>query len=143
MGEKRRTLRKCTKLHFTHSFLACAAVALTFTATAHAGNSVDRTFVATTGDDANTAVKCSNSAPCRTLTAALTVTNPSGEIVVASSGGYGPVTITQPVTISGTGVVASITQTTTGQNAITITTSGNVTLIGLILHAGPGAWIYR
>ena len=56
------------------------------------------------------------------------------EIVVLTSGGYGPATISQPVVITAIGIDASISVTTSGGNGITINTPGNVTLIGLNLH---------
>ncbi len=46
-----------------------------------------RTFVSTSGSDANTASNCTSTAPCRGFTAALTVTDAGGEIVVLTSGG--------------------------------------------------------
>src|SRR5579871_4546372 len=49
------------------------------------GPANNRSFVATTGNDAN---NCTESAYCRTLAAALTVTNPGGEIIVVTSGGW-------------------------------------------------------
>ena len=68
--------------------LLVATAALAFSA-----NAAQRTFVATSGSDANTASNCSNTAPCRGFSAALTVTDSGGEIIVLSSGGYGAVTI--------------------------------------------------
>ena len=115
----------------TTNLIAGAALALVFTFTAQAQN--NRSFVATTGNDVNT---CSASAYCRTFTRALAVTNSGGEIVVVNSGGYGPATITQAVTITAIGIDASITQTTGGQNALTINTTGNVTITGLNLFGG-------
>jgi hypothetical protein len=121
--------------HFTRNCLASAILSLLLTVSASAQN--NRSFVAITGNDSNT---CSAAAFCRTFTRALAVTNSEGEIVVVDSGGYGPATISQPVTISAVGIVASITQTTSGQNGFTINTSGNVTLDGLSLHGqGVGA----
>jgi hypothetical protein len=58
--------------------------------------SSQRTFVASTGNDANT---CSRDQPCRSFAAAITQTNANGEVVAIDSAGYGPVTITQSVTI--------------------------------------------
>ena len=55
-----------------------------------------RTFVASTGSDANA---CSLVAPCRTFGHAITQTSAGGEVIVLDSGGYGPVTITQSVSI--------------------------------------------
>lgn len=54
--------------------------------------------------------------------------------MVLSSGGYGPATISQPVVITAIGVDASISVTAPGANGLTISTTGNVTLIGLNLH---------
>jgi hypothetical protein len=117
------------KSRFMTNSIAGAAIALAFAAAATAQNS--RSFVATTGSDMNA---CSATAYCRTLGAALAVTNPGGEVVVVTSGGYGPVTISKPVVITAIGIDASITQAAGGQSGITINTSGNVTLVGLNLH---------
>ncbi|MGO9337253.1 MAG: hypothetical protein ACLPY1_07070 [Terracidiphilus sp.] len=122
------------KHRFAKKVMAGAALALAFAITASA--SVNRTFVSTTGNDANVSVNCSASASCRTFAAALSVTNAGGEIVVVDSGGYGPATISQPVTITATGIDASVTQTGVGDDALTINTTGNVTLNGLSLYGG-------
>jgi len=98
-----------------------------FTVTQDAGN--NRSFVSAHGNDSN---NCSVAAPCRTLTQALAVTNWGGEIIVVDSGSYDPFTISQPVTISATGVTASITAAS--GVAILINTTGNVTLAGLNLY---------
>ena len=55
-----------------------------------------RTFVSHSGLDTN---PCSVDSPCRSFAAAITQTNPSGEVVAVDSAGYGPVTISQSVTI--------------------------------------------
>jgi parallel beta helix pectate lyase-like protein len=67
-----------------------------------------RTFVsAANGNDAN---PCSRALPCRNFAAALPQTDPDGEVIVLDSGGYGAVTITQPVSlISPSGVHGGIT----------------------------------
>ncbi len=111
--------------------IAGAAMTLALTVTAQAQN--NRSFVATTGLDTN---NCTATAYCRTFVRALAVTNAAGEIVVVNSGGYGAFTITQPVVITAIGIDASITQTTAGQNAITINAPGNVTITGLNLSGG-------
>src|ERR1035438_5253486 len=98
--------------------VAALAVKLILSVSACAG--ATRTFVSTIGNDANTSANCSPSAPCRTLSAALSVTYPGGEIVVLTSGGYGPATITQSVVITAIGVDASITQADPVGAAITI-----------------------
>src|SRR5688572_6672741 len=65
-----------------------------------------RTFVSTTGSDAN---PCTNTQPCRNFAAAIAKTNAGGEVVALSSGGYGPFTIDKSVTVSAVGVYAGIT----------------------------------
>ena len=123
----------------TLKVIAGAAVALALTFTARTQNRTNvialnnRSFVATTGDDANT---CTSAAYCRTFARALAMTNSGGEIVVVNSGGYGPFSITQPVVITAIGIDAAVTQTASGQDAITINTTGNVTITGLNLNGG-------
>jgi hypothetical protein len=76
-----------------------------------------RTFVASSGDDANA---CSLTAPCRTFAAAMTHTTDGGEVVVLDSAGYGTVTIAQSVSIiAPPGVYAGITASA-GESALTI-----------------------
>jgi hypothetical protein len=91
------------------------AVALTFIASgAHA--QATRTWVSGVGDDAN---PCSRTAPCKTFAGAISKTAAHGEISVLDEGGYGGVTITKSLTISGVGTLASIV-VTGGANAVTI-----------------------
>ncbi len=121
-----------------HRFVIAIITAALAAAGVQAQN--NRTFVSTNGSDSN---NCSATAPCRTFNAALAVTNADGELVVLSSGGYGQATVTKPVTISATGVNASIT---TSGDAVSINTSGNVTIKGLTLYGGGtgsnGIYVY-
>jgi hypothetical protein len=64
-----------------------------------------RTWVAGMGNDD---YPCSRAAPCKTLAGAIAKTIAGGEIDVMDAGGFGPVIITKPITIDGTGVAASI-----------------------------------
>ena len=64
-----------------------------------------RTWVSGVGDDLN---PCSRTAPCKTFAGAISKTLAGGEISVLDPGGYGSVTITKPITISGVGTQASI-----------------------------------
>ena len=59
-------------------------------------SAVQRTFVASYGSDAN---PCTFASPCRGFAAAMSATDPGGEIIVLDSAGYGAVTITQSVSI--------------------------------------------
>ena len=65
-----------------------------------------RTFVATTGNDANA---CTLAGPCRSFGKAITQTIAGGEVIVLDSGGYGTVVITKAISITAPqGVYAGI-----------------------------------
>ncbi len=125
-------LRHCLGRNLPQFALALA-VALP-AAAAHA--MAQRTFVSPNGADANTAANCALAAPCRSFGAAITVTNPAGEIIVLDSAGYGPVVITKSVSIiSPPGIYAGVSVTVAGTEGVTINTPGiNVTLKGLTIN---------
>ena len=87
----------------------------------HTEPASDRTWVSgASGSDSN---PCTRTAPCATFAAALAVTPPGGEIDVLDPGDFGPVTITQSVSIAGfeanpTGITPSTTN-------------------GIVINAGP------
>src|SRR5215470_17567611 len=84
-----------------------AVVALAAALAATPSLAIQRTFVASTGNDANA---CTLAAPCRSFTAALFKTSAFGEIIVLDSAGYGPVTIAKSVSIiAPQGIYAGIT----------------------------------
>lgn len=96
-----------------------------------------RTFVSTKGVDAGV---CSLSAPCRSLNAAMGQTSPGGEIIVLDSGGYGPVTVAQSVTVTAPdGVYAGIS-VLPGNTGVTIDapTDAVVVLGGLTINGQGG-----
>lgn len=104
-------------------------MALAFTFPAHALQ--NQSFVSPTGNDTN---PCTLAEPCLTINHALTVTSVGGEIVLAASGTYATATITQAVNLNApAGVDASIS-TTTATNAITITTTGGVSINSITLR---------
>jgi hypothetical protein len=114
--------------------LAGTCIASLFLAVAaNASGTAGRAFVSISGVDN---ASCSTTSPCRTFGAALAALAPAGEIVVQTSGGYGPFTITQSVTIDAAGVNASITAGT-GVDACTINAAGaRVVLRGISFHGG-------
>src|SRR3954470_17367905 len=77
-----------------------------------------RTWVSGVGDDVN---PCSRTAPCKTFAGAISKTAAGGEISVLDPGGYGTVTITKPITISGVGTHASILSSSVQGVVINIT----------------------
>ena len=117
---------------------ALSALALVAAVTAFPAVAVQRTFVASFGNDANTATNCGFANPCRGFTAAQTVTDPVGEIVALDAAGYGPITITKSITITANpGFYAGISASS--GNAVTIATAGVVVVLrGLNLN-GIGA----
>ena len=95
-----------------------------------------RTFVSTTGSDANTASLCSAANPCRSFGAALSVTNTNGEIIALTSGGYGAVTVNKGVQITApTGVYAAITASSGDAITVNAPAGAVVVLRGLTLNS--------
>ena len=83
------------------------ALALAPLAQTGASATAQRTFVASTGNDAN---PCSLPQPCRGFARAVSQTSPSGEVIVLDSAGYGPVSIAKSVSIiAPPGVYAGVT----------------------------------
>ena len=113
-----------------------AFVACTLLSTSVVFAQATRTWVSGVGDDVN---PCSRTAPCKTFAGAISKTAPGGEISVLDPGGYGAVTITKSITLSGVGENASILGA--GSNAININAGANdvVTLHDLQINgAGTG-----
>jgi hypothetical protein len=110
-------------------FAALFAVCLTV---APAQAQLARTFVSSTGNDAN---DCQRLTPCRTFQGAHDKTLASGEITVLDPGGYGAVTITKAISIINDGVGEVGTLVSGGLAGITINTglSDAVNLRGLTI----------
>ena len=115
--------------------LATIAFALTMHASTDAEAMAQRTFVASTGSDSN---PCNIAEPCRGFARAITQTSSGGEVIVLDSAGYGPVTITQSVSIiAPTGVFAGIS--VFSGDGITISGAGlQVVLRGLAINGLGG-----
>src|SRR5262249_8040754 len=98
-----------------------------------------RTFVASTGNDANTASNCPRTAPCRNFSAAIGVTSTGGEIVALDAAGYGTVTINKAVTIIG--VDGTFVAVPSGGTGISITglTGTDTVILRNIQVSGAGA----
>jgi hypothetical protein len=98
-----------------------------------------RSFVSGHGSDA---AACTLAAPCRTFAAALSATNPSGEIDVLDPAGYGALTINKAISIVNDGVGTAGVIVPSGGTGIIITAGTNdaVSLRGLSIEgAGVGA----
>ncbi|MEA2689160.1 MAG: hypothetical protein QOD51_1767, partial [Candidatus Eremiobacteraeota bacterium] len=123
-------------------FLMFFGIALCFCAmTSAAQAQATRTWVASTGDDAN---PCSRTLPCKTFSGAISKTTAGGEIDTIDPSAYGALTITKALTVDGgsalvTAVVAS------GFNAFTINAGPNdrvvlrnLTMNGVNQTGAPG-----
>jgi hypothetical protein len=93
-----------------------------------------RSAVSLAGVDTN---PCTPASPCRSFGVAMAATAAGGEIIALDSGGYGPFTINQAVTISGApGVHAAITATSGNGIFINAASSDTVILRNLVLIGG-------
>lgn len=91
-----------------------------------------RTFVASTGSDANT---CTLALPCRSFGVAIAQTLSGGEVIVLDSAGYGPATISQPVSIiAPPGIYAGVS-VFSGAGLTVSAGAGKVTLRGLSINS--------
>src|SRR5262245_57265047 len=112
-------------------------LATALTSFAHAAP-VLRTFVSVSGSDSNVGAGCPVANPCRTIAAAYGTTLPSGEVFVLDAGGYGPLTITGPVTVTGAGPIA--VSVATGTTGITINAGASDRVILRNVHVtGQGS----
>ena len=111
-------------LAFLLSCVATAALAAT-----------QRTFVASNGSDAN---PCSLAMPCRAFSFAIAQTLSGGEVIVLDSAGYGPVTISQAVSIIAPAGVYAGVSVLAGTGITVSAGAGIVTLRGLTINGLGG-----
>lgn len=109
-----------------------------FASSLSASAATQRSFVSTSGNDANAATNCARSSPCRGLATALAVTSSGGEIIALDSGGYGGLAIDKSIAIVGApGVYVGIS--VASGSGITIATPGiKVVLRGLSINGLGG-----
>lgn len=116
-------------------FASISAAALVLVATSSA-NAVQRTFVASYGNDAN---PCSLVQPCRALEAAFALTSAGGEVIVLDAAGYGPLTINQAVSIiAPPGIYAGISVLSGNGVTVAAGASDVVVLRGLTINGQGG-----
>jgi len=110
--------------------------AMTFSMATTANAAALRTFVSGFGSDGNTATNCSHAQPCRTFAVAVTVTAPGGEIEALDPAGYGPITISGPLTL--VGLPGAAINAPSGGAGITINAGPNdaVHVQGLLIDGG-------
>jgi hypothetical protein len=91
-----------------------------------------RTWVSGVGDDAN---PCSRTAPCKTFAGAISKTAAGGEISVLDPGGFGGVTITKAITISGDGTLAGVLASLTNGIIVNAGVNDRVVLRNLSINS--------
>ena len=113
------------------TIVVAAALALAVTLPAvQAQAQSPRTFVSAAGNDSN---PCTFAAPCRHFQAAVNATSLGGEVDALDPAGYGPITISQAITIEGQGW--SYAAPAANSPAITINAvTGNVYIHGVSLN---------
>src|SRR5688572_23480649 len=104
---------------------AAAAAVLPSGSQAAPATPTQRTFVSTSGSDAN---PCTRAEPCRNFAAALPNTLPGGEVVALDSGGYGPFVVDKAVSMIGA-PGAHVAVTAFSGNAITVNAPNTDTVV--------------
>jgi hypothetical protein len=118
-------------------FLTAAILALSAPAVALP----QRVFVASTGSDTN---PCSITLPCRGFSVAIGAVASGGEVIVLDSAGYGPVVITQSVSIiAPPGVYAGVTVASGDGIAVSAGATDKVVLRGLSINGQGGGFGIR
>ena len=115
--------------------LVSIALALSLFSATGAATTAQRTFVASTGNDAS---PCSIAAPCRGFARAITQTSVGGEVIVLDSAGYGPVTVTKSASIiAPPGIYAGIS-VFSGDGVTVNAPTATVVLRGLSINGQGG-----
>ncbi len=98
-----------------------------------------RAYVASYGNDLNTATDCYITAPCRTFAQAVTVVFEDGEVLALDSTGYGPVTLSKSISLTAApGVYAGMSVFPGVTGIIINNPATNVVLRGLTINGQGG-----
>ena len=126
------------------SLLAAVSLLLGSLLAVPAQAAISRTYVASYGDDANTAYSCDFAHPCRTFQTAFSQVTTGGEILAVDGSGYGTLVIDRSVAvIANPGIFAGI-GVFSGGTGVSIATAGvSVTLRGLTLNGQGGGYGIR
>jgi hypothetical protein len=125
-----RSIPANTGRKFSFVLVAASLASLLTAAPAHAMRL--HTFVASYGSDSNV---CDFLQPCATFNHALSQTDVGGEVTAIDSDGFGPINITQSVTITSPAGVEANVPPVAGGTSVTINAPGaSVTLRGLTIN---------
>jgi hypothetical protein len=124
------------RTQFTFALTTAALISVLATAPAYAQR--QHTFVASTGNDSNA---CSFLHPCATFQHALSQTLSGGEITAIDSDGFGPLTISQSVTVTAApGTEANVPAVSGGSSIVVTGSEINVILRNLTLNAAGAGY---
>jgi hypothetical protein len=115
---------KMNKMKWTLTTLAASLLIMTAAVATQAVTS--RAFVSSTGNDANAASNCPQATPCKTFAGAIGVVSVGGELLALDSSGYGPVTISQSITIGAAPGATAFIIVATGTNGIVVNPGANI-----------------
>ena len=118
----------------THFYINTLTTTIFIFTLAVAAQAQNRVFVSSVGDDLN---PCTRTSPCRNFQRGHDAVLAGGEVVALDSAGYGQVTITKSVTITGESVYAGISASS--GNGITIATAGITVILRSLTIEGLGS----
>jgi len=120
-------MRQLLKLMFLNLFVLLLPCAITVSA------QTTRVYVANSGNDLN---QCTASAPCQTVTKALSVVDAGGEVIITENGDYDKFTVLKSVTVTtAPGVNAGVVSDTGNAIFAVLTPADTVTFRNLNLKA--------
>lgn len=117
-------------------FPALYLIGVLCTILANPAQALQRSYVASYGNDANS---CEPVTPCLSFAKAITVVGPNGEVVALDSFDFGPVTLTQSISLTAAPGAYAAISVLPGATGVTIATPGvHVVLRGLIIKSQGG-----
>src|SRR5262249_655494 len=137
--DKRCPCNRRTTMRSLASTIAISIIAIAFTVPAALGATAARTWVSHNGLSSNTmvATPCNPTQRCDPFANPLSVTSAGGEINCLDNGSYGPVTITQSVTIDCGGQLGAIDAS--GTNGVAVNSATAVVKLRNLTINGNGS----
>ena len=126
------------KMNWVRIALTTSLVMITASFSAQAATL--RAFVSSTGNDANAATNCAQTAPCRTFAGAFPTVTAGGELIALDTAGYGPLTINKAITIAAVPGATAFVVAATGTAGFTVSAgAGDLVVLRNINFNGSNA----
>ena len=114
---------------FKYSLVTLTVSILVMVAADVAQATVLRAFVSSTGNDANAATNCAQTAPCKTFAGAFPTVTAGGELIALDTSGYGPLSnINKAITIAAVPGATAFVVAATGTAGFTINGAASDTI---------------